>query len=308
MDPWLEELQAQGKLDSRGAFEVDHERALQQLRRYQLSDPRRAILHIVRAAVLCGAEWMRIRTNAHETEAEFPGVVAASEFVPGLLTWLVAPDRLSQRFQLALAVNAALAYADVDVTSWDGQQCARLRLTEDWTGRSELGLEPPWREPRTRVRMRKRAKVSFFQRKQGGESDLVAQNCAWAPLRLTLNHNQLTPPPFGDARAAELRIYSRAAVPTLPLPPRTVRCQHWTVETLMTGDPVEGQEGLLVAALHLHGPPGTLIQEGVRLSELPLCALVSASGLRLDLTGETLLQSERSALLQRLEGFSALLI
>ena len=307
MEPWLEQLRGEGRLDSIGHFEVDTARQLELLRSYRLREPRQAILAVVRAAVLVGAAWMSIQTGAHESEAEFPGTVAPSEEFSGLLSWLDQPR--NQRFQLVLALNAALTFADVEVTSWDGQSCARLRLSPDRAARSEVGREPPWREPRTRVRFINRARPSIFART--GEHDLLAQSCPWAPLKLTLNHQVLGAPPFGHRQAPELRIYARHAPPGGAIglsPTQAHHCLHRTVDNWPGGGEFqEGIQGLLVAALSLHPSPGALIKEGVRLSELPLHAIVSVSGMAVDLTEENLLENERTTLDGRLAQWTTLL-
>lgn len=305
MDPWLAGLRSEGTVESCGQFEIDLSQGLRLLRQHQLTDPHRAVLHVIRAAVLLGSDQLSLRTSPSECEAEFPTILAPSQQISSLLGWLGEP-RDSPRFQMALAINSALSYADVELTSWDGQHCARLRLSES-AGRSELGREPPWRQPRTRVRFVKRRVPGLFSTRSNPEHDLVKRCCGWAPLRLTLDHQLLGPPLFGDRRSPELRIYARHAEPgdgiRLPVT-RSERCLSRLIERLpLSQESQQGDAGTLVAALSLHRGHGAWFREGVRMGELSQNALVSAAGLPLDLSEENLREPERSAMIEQLEQY-----
>jgi hypothetical protein len=310
MDSWLANLQSEGTVDSAGEFVLDLSAGLRVLRYHQLSDPRTAILHVVRAAVLSGAEWLSLRTSPGECEAEFPGVLAPSPEYPGMLRWLFQ-EASSPRLPLALAVNSALGfYSSLELTSWDGELCARLRMSAA-AGHAQIGREPPWREPRTRLRLLHARPGGFLNASRAFEHALVAQACAWAPLRLTLDHQLLQPAPFGAPRAPELRIYARRGEPheALRLPPtRSRRCLSRVTDDLSSQTELEeGEDGILVAALSLRSGKGAWLKNGVRLGELSQNAIVSAAGLGLDVGQERLDENGQARLTQRLaEGFRIL--
>ena len=69
----LERLRGESKLAARGSFTLDRERAREKMRQFQLADPHRWILLLVRAALLRGAGTVRIRVDAHAVSAELDG-------------------------------------------------------------------------------------------------------------------------------------------------------------------------------------------------------------------------------------------
>lgn len=192
MDDLLGQL---GPRHSSGAFTTG-------LERFRPGQPELAVLHAVRAAVLAGAPWVRAQVHVHDCEVEFPGPLAEASALGGLLAWLPEPPSAACHY-LALACYGALAHSRVDLTHWDGSRCARLHLSAEQGLTLELGREPPWREPRTHLRLRSHREPSAWPSLT--RPSKVLTRAAYAPLRFELNYQELPAPELGGG--SQRRLY-----------------------------------------------------------------------------------------------------
>ena len=271
MDELLGQL---GERHSSGAFTTG-------LERYRPGQPELAVLHAVRAAVLAGAPWVRAQVQVHDCELEFPGPLAEASTLARLLAWLPEPPSAACHY-LALACYGALAHSRVDLTHWDGSRCARLHLSAEQGLTVELGREPPWREPRTHLRLRSHREPSAWP--SLARPSKVLARAAYAPLRFELNYQELPAPELGGE--SERRLYAPGT--------RGVR--------LASG------EGALVAAFSVgSGANGRalLISHGVPLArELPIGrgreAVLSVDDLELGPSAEDLSEEALGEVRRRL--------
>lgn len=170
LDPILDALRSEGRLESSGVFSLDLEQASAKLAEFQLAEPAQYALRLVAAAVAGGAEEFSLRGRVFSCDG--PGF--AREELSQLFAALVSsdPDKLALR-ELASGLNAArLLYPEVELRTRDALlriEGARLALEEaPFVGGARVTLSGgkkslwPWRAP---------------------EESLVRKRCSLAPLR-----------------------------------------------------------------------------------------------------------------------------
>ena len=173
VDAFLESLREEGELQSSGGFTCET----------AVTDADLAALLILRAAVVSGAAWFHAEAGAKKVALEFPGALAKSADFEALL-----------RGNGLLARGMRTAGVEVEFTSWDGQQAARARVQGEAITRFQLSKEPPWTEPRTRVRWNRGPfEPTFLDR------DILVSRGVYAPLKLRLNQVYLPAPALGGS-------------------------------------------------------------------------------------------------------------
>lgn len=241
MDAFLQNLRGEGALESSGDFTVET----------AVPGADLPALLILRAAVVNGADWFHADAGARKVALEFPGALAKSPDFEGIL----------QGMSL-LARGVRMAGVEVEFTSWDGQQAARARILGESVTRFQLSKEPPWTEPRTRVRWT-RGEGSFVDR------DVLLRG-AYAPLRLRLNQVYLAPPPL--AGSPQLHIFGPGPGIQIDTPSN---CRVLK----------EKAPGNLLGAVSARKGELRLVHQGVLLGNtaLPEGSAVLSTGLRIDI-------------------------
>ncbi|HWB78130.1 MAG TPA: hypothetical protein VG755_24365, partial [Nannocystaceae bacterium] len=95
-----------------GTFTLDRERAREKMRQFQLADPHRWIVLLVRAALLRGATRVRVSIDASAVIVELDGPPLSRSDFEELYASMFASSRapeIQARRDLALAFNAAMA-------------------------------------------------------------------------------------------------------------------------------------------------------------------------------------------------------
>ncbi|MBA2664716.1 MAG: hypothetical protein H0U74_20685 [Bradymonadaceae bacterium] len=109
---WLEKARGVGRLEARGEFRLDAERAKEKMARFQLVDPHRYVLELVKAAHLLEASVIEFVIDADEMEVFFDGQTLDFEEVSDFYSAAFSArtdDRQRAVRHLAIAVNAAQA-------------------------------------------------------------------------------------------------------------------------------------------------------------------------------------------------------
>ncbi len=182
---------------------MDPSKALAEMKRFAIA-PERCLVPIVASAVACGANYAKVTLDAGGTVVDFDGRLFTETELEELFS---APFDNGPRAlrELAIGVNALLANDPswVTVESWDGSQGARLRIEGGKQKTERLG-KTPWKEGTrmNRVRVQSRKGWRPFQGLfSGGKSEEIPPEgvtlgnlCAWAPLNLEVNGNQVARP------------------------------------------------------------------------------------------------------------------
>lgn len=175
-----------------GRFRLDWKRALDKVKRFQLTDPHRYVLELVQGAVAGGATEITVQTDADDVIiAHRSDAVKDLVELEHLFDFLFAKEgELTALKQLAIGVNAALAlepkFVHVDV----GMR--RLRLTSH----QDLELLPLSGEPVDGVRVHVRERLSWrvvtrAVGDQTAEVRLMAAHCRFSPAAIIVNGAEL---------------------------------------------------------------------------------------------------------------------
>ncbi len=111
LDGYIDSLKSDGRFDSVGAFSLDQARALQKLRRYQISDPADFSAALVASAVASGAQWIQMETPYGGFRLEHNGRSIPHHQLVTLFSSLLVtgPDQdLAPVQELAYGLNAIL--------------------------------------------------------------------------------------------------------------------------------------------------------------------------------------------------------
>src|SRR5262245_48065391 len=139
----LAELEAGGELVDTGGFTIDTVDARRKLREHLLADPHAYVLLLVEAAVICGANSVRIETEGPNVRVELgPLWIAAEELEQLFVAVFIDLDEVDAAERdrrralqlLAYACNAALRLQppEIEIVAADGRGGAhRLRLRPD---------------------------------------------------------------------------------------------------------------------------------------------------------------------------------
>lgn len=243
MSELLTKLREAGKLEARGRFTLDSDKAREKLRQYQLADPHRYVLLLVEAMVLAGAHKLEFEIDADDVRLrcicrpfsyEQLGDLYASIFVE-IDAALDERTRAHLRGlqQLASALNSAMAlnprFIRVESVDAEGQGVALVLEPE----RPDQLERITGAEPGTRIHVRDRFRpgllVEFFRSVGDGvaEQKLLRKHCRWSPMTIQLDGAVISGPLEFDG-------------------------QYWFAEPV-----VEGERTIGRAAIQLVPPPGT---------------------------------------------------
>lgn len=212
VDALIASLGSEGAVDSEGRFTLDRERAREKLQRFQLEDPHRFVLELIRSAVQRGAVRIEIWLDADDLCLHFDGEAYTRSDFDQLWNALIDENRDVEKRSLgslALGVNAALALplAFVHVLSGDEDEGAKLlvrpKLPDEY-GEKSVRDEPaiaPSRgfKPTTTIHVRRRGGVGSLARALTRsvtslpEERLIREACRFARAQITLNGESITP-------------------------------------------------------------------------------------------------------------------
>ncbi|MCA9667951.1 MAG: hypothetical protein KC503_20275, partial [Myxococcales bacterium] len=177
-----------------GRFRLDYSRALDKIKRFQLTDPHRYVLELVQAAVASGTLGVDIDMDADDMHMRFDKRYSGEE-LGRLFDHIFVSDPAHARIsQLAVGVNAALALRPkfIIVESGDGKQGTRLRLSThedlDVQALSGAGVVDG---THIHVRERKSFQVLLDAIRGNAEERLLAEHCTRCPVPLRLQGKDL---------------------------------------------------------------------------------------------------------------------
>ncbi|MFN3198277.1 MAG: hypothetical protein ACE366_07635 [Bradymonadia bacterium] len=138
LDDMIEALKAEGRIDSKGRFTLDRDKARSKMQKFQLAEPLHYMLLLVEAAVLKGASRLEFKIDTDDMHLRFDGDPFTLEDFDRLYEALLGEDGgapkqvFKARQALAIGLNAATALTPqfVKVTSGDGETGAMLEMAE----------------------------------------------------------------------------------------------------------------------------------------------------------------------------------
>lgn len=275
VDDVLTRLRGEAPLTCRLGFTLDRARAREKMREFQLADPRRWVLLLVRAAIMRGASGVAIAIDSAGMTISFDGApLEAADFEELYASmFATAEDPLARsRRELALACNAAMALSrGLRIESGDGASGRALELE---AGREDVitALARPRRG--TSVRQDDRPRVAVLDRLLGIEAvrperELLRAGCQFAAARVLL-----------DGVAISGGIAALEAWGTVELePPWSGRCGY--APSGAPNELVVLQHGVVLTRRTLEGLPQGLV------------AVVEGAALRTDVSRNEPVQDEQ---------------
>lgn len=196
IDRLIEDLRAEGSVDSHGRFTLDREQARAKMQKFQLVDARRYVLELVQAALLRDATHVEFEIDADDMRMRFDGAPFVAAEIDDLYGSLFADGddrRLRGVRQLAIALNAALGMNPKHIHMRSGT--VELRMCP---GQPDQIIKHDRAAPRTEihVRQRLRARVLFdFLRNLTGrmaEEQYLRARCLFASVPVSLDGKQIS--------------------------------------------------------------------------------------------------------------------
>ncbi|KIG16935.1 hypothetical protein DB30_03919 [Enhygromyxa salina] len=191
LDALMNDLRADGAVDSEGQFTLDREQARAKLQKFQLVDARRYVLELVQAAVLRGAEKIEFQIDADDMRLRFGGTPFTEAEIDDLYGSLFATGdtrELRGVRQLALALNAAIGMNPKFIHLRSGKLELRMRpgqadeiIVKDTELRST--------ELHVKQRVRPRLMLDFFLNLGGrlAEQTYLRERCGYADVPIFLD-------------------------------------------------------------------------------------------------------------------------
>ena len=207
VDDLLNQLSAEGELQSSGRFTVDVSKAKEKLAQFQFEDAFYYILKLVQAAVAGGASGLALQSRTAEVEVTILGLGFNPYQLENVLYSLMA-DRSETTPSLrhfAMGLNAAVntRASEIMVQSFDGKEGLEVRWTKK--GQRSTGWEPSKPLAQTRMLLKRTAAdvlsdisaklasrdvFSMFSGDRKGmdrEQALIYDHCAFCPMPITIN-------------------------------------------------------------------------------------------------------------------------
>ncbi len=197
LDALLAEQRRGARSVETGHFRLDWTKALDKVKRFQLTDPHRYVLEVVQGAIAGKATLIEVTTDADDVIVTWDATPVGAGDLEQLFDYLFAQDEaLTAQKQLALAVNSALAlgpkFVRLDVGDGDGGH--RLELSTH----TDLRVGPlSGDEKVTGARLQVRDRVSWqvfadLFRSESVEARLVSSLCRYAPVPVVVNRRDVT--------------------------------------------------------------------------------------------------------------------
>lgn len=209
----LDSLRAGGRLDSKGAFDLDPIEARDKLKKYQLAEPEKYILRFVEAAVVLGTEFVEFTIDSDEVEMSFGGDSLDQGHLEDFYLYAfgrTTDHRLEAVRLLALGVMSAQGINPSRILIETGSD-PRIRLT---VSNDEESVEPVARlsnRSGNRIYLRERPRVGhlkeFLSRIPGVTTRFheltVLRACRYASIPVTVNGEDYA---IGLAESRSLRV------------------------------------------------------------------------------------------------------
>jgi hypothetical protein len=192
----LDELRAEGEVDSLGRFTLDRAEARAKLQKFQLADARRYVLELVQAAVLRGATKIAFDIDADDMRMRFDGRVFTPAELDDLWGSIFADgdgEDLRGLRQLALGLNAALGTAPKRIIVRSGPTQVRMQ-----PGREDeiTTIDPAITETTIHVEQRLTLVlvVEFLRDLTGllSEELYLRERCRYSAIPITLDGRSIT--------------------------------------------------------------------------------------------------------------------
>jgi hypothetical protein len=151
LNNFLNKLSSEGGLHSQGQFTISMEKALEKLKKFQLTDPNLFILNLVSAAMLLSSSYFRVVTSEAQVRIDFDGKMLTKEQLQSLF---ISEEPALKELAVALTALKSLEPANLVFRSqgglfWNG---ATPRFSDDGESVNVLEFEqsradkPPWLE------------------------------------------------------------------------------------------------------------------------------------------------------------------
>lgn len=184
MTDYLQELLAEGNVDSSGVFTLDAAEALCKLRSHRFASPEWYLLHAVAAAHLAGAQRMDIYVDADDAILAWDGSPLESERLSSLLSDYFNPDQPALYRQLTLAMlgasrlNPRFLWLDSQGQrlSWNA---GRVQLSDLKLAKAPAFTTRLWLRRATSVEVVKR-----FLKQERPERTLLQKRCSLSSVQL----------------------------------------------------------------------------------------------------------------------------
>ncbi|MBT9589238.1 hypothetical protein IV102_38280 [bacterium] len=148
LDNFLQDLQSEGQLDSKGKFTLDMGHAKEKLAGYLLEKTEDVLLKLVQTGVAAGASKLELESKATHIKFTMHGAVFPPKSLGQILNYLLGENESENRAlrHLAMAVNTAVTTRPtaIALAEWDGQKEGILYR---WSSKGKETL--PWRPGRT---------------------------------------------------------------------------------------------------------------------------------------------------------------
>jgi hypothetical protein len=195
----IEALASEGKLESRGSFTLDRDKAREKLQKFQLAEPERYVVLLAEAALMGGAERIDVKVDGDDLRMSFDGPTITRESLDGLWDAILSDtgSRPGLR-QLALALNASMGLNPkfVQVMSANASQLHVLELRTG--GQAVVSSEASTAVMHNFVHVRERLQFSTFsdaidaRRGERREQVLLKEHCRYVSATVTLDGEQIS--------------------------------------------------------------------------------------------------------------------
>lgn len=199
VESMLARLRGESELAARGTFSLDREQARTKMRQFQLADPHRWILLLVRAAVLGAATRIRVTVDHESVSTEFDGRPLGRDDFEELYASMFASSAapaIQARRELALACNAAMALEPevLRIESGAGSAAVAFEMRPD---APDVISECPKATGGTRVRLvlggSSSAMASLLAPgRRGPEQRLLVVACRWSDTVIELDGERIS--------------------------------------------------------------------------------------------------------------------
>lgn len=207
VDDLLQQLSAEGELQSSGRFSVDVSKAKEKLAEFQFEDAFYYILKLVQAAVAGGASGLSLQSRTAEVEVTILGLGFTPYQLENVLYSLMADssETTPALRHFAMGLNAAVSTraSEITVQSFDGKEGLEVRWTK--TGQRSAAWSPAQTLAQTRMLLKRTAAdvisdigakigsrdvFSMFSGDRKGmdrEQALIYDHGAFCPMPITIN-------------------------------------------------------------------------------------------------------------------------
>jgi hypothetical protein len=199
---FLQDLRAEGEIDSNGTFTIDQREARRKLRHYQLLHPHHYLAPLLAAAHLGGAEQVDVELQRDRVLVSWRGAALTQTQLEQLFTTLFGEgDQREQRRlrELAVGLNAAMALRPHSLQVWSGAILMNIQGSSETFEPVEEWIDGLRIELRfgALASLRRGLRASLLGRFP--EHSVLEQLCRFAAPQLRVNGQALEAPSFGES-------------------------------------------------------------------------------------------------------------